>query len=100
MTGMPQAAACRNKKKANRRKAVGKASASPSTSTLPHARDLSVYDGQVCIGIIKVARDGTARAFDPNGKRRGDFASLEAALKGSVPRVTKRRARDAAPVAA
>jgi hypothetical protein len=49
---------------------------------------------------IKVASDGKARAFDPDGERLGDFASLEAALKGSVPRVTKRRARAATPAAA
>jgi hypothetical protein len=42
-------------------------------------RELSLYDGQECLGIIKVAEDGTARAFDPRGKRLGSFPSLKAA---------------------
>jgi hypothetical protein len=42
-------------------------------------RELSVYNGQDCIGTIKVADDGTARAFDRNGKRVGSFPSLKAA---------------------
>jgi hypothetical protein len=43
------------------------------------ARELSVYDGRVSIGTIKVAEDGTAVAFNPNGKRLGQFPSLNAA---------------------
>jgi hypothetical protein len=42
-------------------------------------RELSLYDGQECLGTIKVAEDGTARAFDARGKRLGSFPSLKAA---------------------
>ncbi|MGO9399738.1 MAG: hypothetical protein ACLP19_18125 [Xanthobacteraceae bacterium] len=45
----------------------------------PRARELFLYDGQDLIGTIKVADDGTARAFDARGKRLGKFPSLEAA---------------------
>jgi hypothetical protein len=45
----------------------------------PRTRDLSVYDGQECIGRIKVTDDGKAVAYDPNGKRLGSFPSLKAA---------------------
>jgi hypothetical protein len=47
--------------------------------TAPRMRQLSIYDGQDLIGTIKVAMDGTARAFDPRGKRLGSFPSLKAA---------------------
>jgi hypothetical protein len=43
------------------------------------ARALSLYDGQVHVGTIKVAEDGTAVAFGANGKRLGKFPSLRAA---------------------
>lgn len=42
-------------------------------------RELSLYDGQEWLGTIKVADDGTVRAFDPRGKRLGSFPSLKAA---------------------
>jgi hypothetical protein len=42
-------------------------------------RELSLYDGQECLGTIKVAEDGKARAFDAHGKRLGSFPSLKAA---------------------
>jgi hypothetical protein len=42
-------------------------------------RELALYDGQECIGTIKVADDGSARAFDRCGKRIGSFPSLKAA---------------------
>lgn len=42
-------------------------------------RELSIYDGQDCIGTIKVADDGKATAFDQRGKRLGSFPSFEAA---------------------
>lgn len=42
-------------------------------------RELSVYDGQELVGIIKVSEDGKARAFDRDGKRIGSFRSFEAA---------------------
>jgi hypothetical protein len=47
--------------------------------TSRHMRELAVYDGQECIGKIKVAEDGKAVAFDPNGKRLGSFLSVKAA---------------------
>jgi hypothetical protein len=43
------------------------------------ARALSLYDGQVHVGTIKVAEDGTAVALNPKGKRLGHFPSLTAA---------------------
>jgi hypothetical protein len=43
------------------------------------SRELAIYDGQDCLGTIKVAEDGTARVFDPRGKRLGLFPSFEAA---------------------
>jgi hypothetical protein len=42
-------------------------------------RVLSVYDGQDCVGTIKVAGDGEARAFDQCGKRVGKFQSVKEA---------------------
>ena len=45
----------------------------------PRTRELAVYDGQECIGAIKVAEDGNHVAFDPSGKRLGSFPSLKAA---------------------
>jgi hypothetical protein len=45
----------------------------------PRMRELALYDGQECIGTIKVADDGSARAFDRRGKRLGLFPSLKAA---------------------
>lgn len=42
-------------------------------------RELFVYDGQEWLGTIKVAEDGTVRAFDPNGKRIGSFPSVKTA---------------------
>jgi hypothetical protein len=45
----------------------------------PPARALSLYDGQVHIGTIKIAEDGTAVALNPKGKRLGQFPSLNAA---------------------
>jgi hypothetical protein len=42
------------------------------------ARVLSVYDGQECIGTVKV-RDGTAAAYDARGKRLGSYVSVQAA---------------------
>jgi hypothetical protein len=45
----------------------------------PRARELSVYDGQECIGTIKVAEDGAALAFDQCGKLLGSFPSLKTA---------------------
>lgn len=89
MAKVAQSAARRNRRKARRRKAVGKT----STSTLPHARHLSLYDGQVCLGIIKVAKDGTVRAFDPDGERLGgDLATVKEAV-GTISRESMRRAR-------
>ncbi|MDR3420131.1 MAG: hypothetical protein P4L80_02635 [Xanthobacteraceae bacterium] len=44
----------------------------------PRKRELSVYDGQDCIGTIKVADDGSAVAYR-RGKRIGSFSSFEAA---------------------
>ncbi len=62
----------------------------------PRARELAVYDGQECVGTIKVADDGNAVAFDRNGKRRGSFPSFKAASDalGSIeqaPQQTKTR---------
>ena len=31
--------------------------------------EMTVYDGQQLIGIIKVAKDGKVTAFDPDGRR-------------------------------
>jgi hypothetical protein len=45
----------------------------------PGTRELAIYDGQECLGTIKIAEDGTARAFDACGKRVGSFPSLKAA---------------------
>jgi hypothetical protein len=45
----------------------------------PRTRELSVYDGQECLGKIKVAEDGKAVAFDPSGKRLGRYPSFKAA---------------------
>ena len=45
----------------------------------PRAREIAVYDGQECIGTIKLADDGNAIAFDRHGKRRGCFPSFQAA---------------------
>ena len=42
-------------------------------------RELAIYDGQECIGTIKVADDGKAVAFDRRSKRVGKFPSFEAA---------------------
>jgi hypothetical protein len=42
------------------------------------ARILSIYDGQECIGTVKV-RDGTAAAYDARGKRLGSYVSVQAA---------------------
>jgi len=43
------------------------------------ARELFVCDGQLSVGKIKVAKDGTAIAFDPNGKRLGKFPNFKSA---------------------
>ena len=43
-------------------------------------RELSVYDGQECVGKIKVADDGEAVAFDRCGKRLGTFPTIKAAF--------------------
>ena len=40
-------------------------------------REVAVYDGQDLLGIVKIA--GHAIAYNPDGKRVGIFASLEAA---------------------
>jgi hypothetical protein len=45
----------------------------------PRTRELFVYDGQECLGTIKVAEDGKAVAFDQRGKRVGSFPSLKIA---------------------
>jgi hypothetical protein len=42
-------------------------------------RELAIYDGQKCIGVVKVAADGKAVAFDRRNKRVGKFPSFEAA---------------------
>jgi hypothetical protein len=60
--------------------------------TAPRTRELSLYDGQDLVGTIKVAGDGTARAFDPRGKRLGSFPSLKAAT-ASFDSSVKRPAR-------
>jgi hypothetical protein len=44
-----------------------------------YTRELSVYDGQACLGRIKINDDGKAVAFDKRGKRLGRFPSVEAA---------------------
>ena len=45
----------------------------------PHVRDLSLYDGRVYIGRIKVAADGNAVAFDRHGKCLGSSPTFKAA---------------------
>jgi hypothetical protein len=42
-------------------------------------RELAIYDGQICLGIIKVSEDGKSTAYDPHGKRIGKFPSCKAA---------------------
>jgi hypothetical protein len=42
------------------------------------ARVLSVYDGQECVGTVKV-RDGAVVAYDARGKRLGSYVSVQAA---------------------
>jgi hypothetical protein len=54
-------------------------------------RELAVYDGQECLGTIKVGA-GKAIAFDPRGKRLGSFPSLKAASAAFDPSI-KRPAR-------
>jgi hypothetical protein len=49
------------------------------------SREVSVYDGQECIGTIKVNNDGQARAFDARGNRLGSFPSLTAACAAFKP---------------
>lgn len=56
-------------------------------------RELAVYDGQECLGTIKVADDGTARAFDAHGKRLGSFPSLQAASAALDLRVSTRNSK-------
>jgi hypothetical protein len=40
---------------------------------------LAIYDGQNCLGTIRVGVRGDAVAYDANGKRIGAFASAQAA---------------------
>jgi hypothetical protein len=54
-------------------------------------RELSVYDGQACMGAIKVADDGTAVAFGASGKRLGAFRSLKDASAAFDQKPLKRR---------
>jgi hypothetical protein len=42
---------------------------------------LAIYDGQTCLGSIRVGVRGDARAYDVNGKRMGAFASVKAATE-------------------
>jgi hypothetical protein len=42
-------------------------------------RELAIYDGRAFIGVVKVAADGKAVAFDRRNKRVGKFPSFEAA---------------------
>jgi len=42
-------------------------------------RELAIYDGQICLGTIKVADDGKSTVYDPRGKRIGLFPSFDAA---------------------
>jgi hypothetical protein len=56
-------------------------------------RELCIYDGQECIGTIKVAEDGTARAFDAHGKRLGSFPSLQAASAALEPPASARNGK-------
>jgi hypothetical protein len=60
--------------------------------TASRARELAVYDGQECIGMIKLADGGEAVAFDQHGKRRGSFPSFKAASDalGSIEKVPQR----------
>jgi hypothetical protein len=56
-------------------------------------RELSVYDGQEFVGTVKVNEDGTARAFDRDGKRIGSypsFAAASAALNDRLEKATQR----------
>lgn len=56
-----------------------------------NARELHVYDGQMCIATIKVAEDGNAVAFTPGGKRLGSFASDKDAIAAiNLPRKVAR----------
>jgi hypothetical protein len=51
----------------------------------PTASMVSIYDGRVCVGAIKVGLRGDAVAHDTKGKRIGCFPSVTsaaAALKG------------------
>lgn len=59
--------------------------------TKSHKRELAVYDGQACMGTIKVADDGTAVAFGARGKRLGTFRSLKAASAAFDQKPLKRR---------
>jgi hypothetical protein len=43
------------------------------------ARILSIYDGQECVGTVKVTSKGEAVAYDPGGKSLGRFPSIEIA---------------------
>src|SRR5262249_45345494 len=63
-----------NKKIARRRRRQAK----KRTSRNP-ARELFFYEGQICLGVVKIAGTGRTVAYDARGKRLGQFISLEAA---------------------
>jgi hypothetical protein len=48
---------------------------------------LAIYDGQNCVGTIRVGVRGDAVAYDPDGKRVGCFASATAAASALNPAV-------------
>jgi hypothetical protein len=45
------------------------------SSTKSSVRELALYDGQVCLGLVKIA--GKVTAFSPDGERVGTFTSLQ-----------------------
>jgi hypothetical protein len=60
------------KPNASRRQAKGR-----RVPTRSCQREVAVYNGQILLGIVKIARKATA--YDPDGKRVGIFATLKAA---------------------
>lgn len=62
-------------------------------SRSPRTREISVYEGQQCIGTIKVDEDGEALAFDQCGKLLGSFPSLKAASAALDPPVNARNSK-------
>jgi hypothetical protein len=49
------------------------------------SREVAVYDGQECIGTIKIGDEGQTRAFDARCKHLGLFPTLTAAYAAFKP---------------